>query len=147
MTWVLADRVKETSTTTGTGDITLAGAVAQFRAFSAVCADLDEVPYVIVGQSGTEWEVGDGVWHTGNTLTRTRVRASSNANALVNLSAGTKDVFIDFIGDMTLGHPQRNVQTEDRYVPPETCMYVVDTYEVAAGKELEVAGDSTVEVG
>jgi len=146
MTWILADRVKETSTTTGTGDITLAGAVTQFRAFSAVCADLDEVPYVIVGQSGTEWEVGEGVWHTGNTLTRTRVKASSNAGALVNFSAGTKDVFIDFVGDLTLGHPRRNVQTEDRYVPPETSMVVAESYEVASGKELELAAGAVMEV-
>src|SRR5437879_426046 len=97
MAWVVADRVKETTSTTGTGDLTLLGAVAQFQAFSAVCVDLDQVPYVIVGQGGAEWEVGIGTWHAGNTLTRTRVTASSNAGAAVNLSAGTKDVFLGWL--------------------------------------------------
>lgn len=88
-----ADRVKETTTTTGTGTIALAGAVSQFRAFSAVCANNDTIPYAIVGQSGTEWEVGIGTWTTGNNLARTTVLSSSNAGAAVSFSAGTKDVF------------------------------------------------------
>ena len=88
-----ADRVKETTTTTGTGTVALDGAVAQFRAFSAVCANNDTIPYAIVGQSGTEWEVGIGTWTTGKNLTRTTVLSSSNAGAAVNFSAGTKDVF------------------------------------------------------
>src|SRR6185436_6212020 len=96
MTWVAGDRVKETTTTTGTGDITLAGAVSQFRAFSDVAANGDRIHYAIVGQSGTEWEVGLGTWVAGNTLQRTNVMASSNAGALVNFAAGTKDVFGDF---------------------------------------------------
>lgn len=96
MSFILADRVKETTTTTGTGAVTLAGAVSQFLAFSAVCADGDTVGYAIVGQSGTEWEVGIGKYtSSGTTLTRTTVTASSNSNAAVSFSAGTKDVFIN----------------------------------------------------
>ena len=89
------DRVKETSTTNGTGAITLAGAANQYVAFSTVCAVGDQnIPYAIVGQTGAEWEVGLGVYSAANTLTRDLVLASSNANAVVNLSAGTKDVFL-----------------------------------------------------
>lgn len=89
-----ADRVKETTTTTGTGTITLAGAVAQFRSFASAFADGNVVQYAIVGQTGTEWEVGNGtLGASGTTLARTTVLASSNANAAVNFSAGTKDVF------------------------------------------------------
>ena len=89
-----ADRVKETTTTTGTGTITLAGAVAQFRSFASAFADGSVVQYAIVGQTGTEWEVGNGTFTaSGTTLARTTVLASSNANAAVNFSAGTKDVF------------------------------------------------------
>lgn len=147
MAWVIADRVKETTTTTGTGDLTLAGAVAQFQAFSAVCADLDQVPYAIVGQSGTEWEVGIGTWHAGNTLTRTKVLASSNAGAAVSLSAGTKDVFLDFPSGHGRVHPLNRIQAVDCYLPPDTSLYVADEYEVAPGKELELAAGAVLEIG
>lgn len=98
-----ADRVKETTTTTGTGTITLAGAVAQFRSFASAFADGSVVQYAIVGQTGTEWEVGNGtIGASGTTLARTTVLASSNANAAVNFSAGTKDVFATVTADHLL---------------------------------------------
>ena len=93
MTHLVRDRVKETTTTTGTGDITLAGAVSQFRAFSSVFEVGLRVAYAIVGQTGTEWEVGIGYLSGSSTLVREVVQASSNSDALVNFSAGTKDVF------------------------------------------------------
>lgn len=93
MAHIVADRVKETTTTTGTGAITLAGAVSGFQAFSAVCSVADTVPYTIAGQTGTEWETGIGTYSGANTLTRTTVLSSSNAGSAVNFSAGTKDVF------------------------------------------------------
>jgi hypothetical protein len=90
MAHITADRVQETTTTTGTGAITLAGAVAGFRTFASVMAANDTCYYVIQGT--TEWEVGVGTFNT--TLTRTTVQSSSNAGALVNFSAGTKNVFL-----------------------------------------------------
>jgi len=100
MAQIVADRIKETSTTTGSGVFTLAGAMTGFKAFSAVCADADTVYYAIQGVdiSGNpsgEWEIGLGTWGTGSLLTRTTVYASSNANALVAFSAGTKHVWLD----------------------------------------------------
>lgn len=90
---ITADRCKETSTTTGTGTLTLAGAVTQFRAFDD-CFDVGEqVYYAIEGQTGTEWEVGIGRLATSSTLSRDTILASSNSNAAVNLSSGTKNVF------------------------------------------------------
>lgn len=95
MAKIWADRVKETSTTTGTGDITLAGAVDRFRAFSAVCATNDTFEYAIEGAAGTgEWEIGLGTYSATNTLTRTTVYYSSNTNAAVSFSAGTKTVIL-----------------------------------------------------
>lgn len=93
----LADRVKDSTTSTGTGAVTLAGAApARFRTFGAALADGDSCYYVIEHQSGPDWEVGIGTYAAaGPTLTRTSVLSSSNAGALVNLSAGTKDVYID----------------------------------------------------
>ena len=94
------DRIKETTTTVGTGNITLAGAVSQFRSFSSVFTAnaagwpaADYIYYAIVGQSGTEWEVGKGYLTNATTMVRDTVFSSSNANAAVNFSAGTKDVF------------------------------------------------------
>lgn len=89
-----ADRVKDTTTTTGTGSITLAGsAPSGFQTFAAALGSAaSNVPYAIVG--GTEWEVGFGTLSSSTTLARTKITASSNAGAAVSFSAGTKDVFI-----------------------------------------------------
>lgn len=94
MPGLYADRVKETATTTGAGAITLAGAVAQFQTFASQFALNQNLYYAIAGQTGTEWEVGKGYLSASATLVRNTVTASSNANALVNFSAGTKDVFV-----------------------------------------------------
>lgn len=90
MAHISADRVQETTTTTGTGAITLAGAGTGYRTFASVMAASDTCYYTISG--GAEWEVGLGTFNT--TLTRTTVYASSNAGAAVNFSAGSKNVFI-----------------------------------------------------
>lgn len=97
MAHVTGDRIKETSTTTGTGTITLAGAVAKFLAVSsAATANGDTFDYSIVHQSAVEWEVGVGTRLTATTFSRAPV-ASSNAGAAVNFSAGTKDVFLTLV--------------------------------------------------
>jgi hypothetical protein len=90
--FVIADRVKETTITTGTGTITLAGAATGFRTFSSVAATGDSFWYCIAGAS--EWEVGVGTLASSTTFTRDQVWSSSNAGAVVTLSAGTKDVFL-----------------------------------------------------
>lgn len=92
-----ADRVKETSTSTGTGNFTLAGAVSQFETFAANFDVGQRLDYAIVGQSGTEWETGRGYLSGATTLVRELVFESSNADAAVSFSAGTKDVFCSFV--------------------------------------------------
>jgi hypothetical protein len=92
MGFSIADRVKETTTTTGTGTITLAGAATGFVTFASVMPVGEFFFYVISG--GSEWEVGRGILASSTTFTRDRVFTSSNANALVSFSAGTKDVFL-----------------------------------------------------
>jgi hypothetical protein len=88
-----ADRVQETTTTTGTGTVTLAGAVSDFQAFQTAFPTGTRVFYAIAG--GTDWEVGSGTLVTATTLSRDVVYGSSNAGALVNLAAGSKSVFCD----------------------------------------------------
>ena len=96
MALVLADRVKETTTTTGTGTVTLLGASTGFQSF-AVIGNGNTTYYTIAGQGTSEWEVGVGTYtSSGTTLARTTVLASSNSGSLVNFSAGTKDVFVTY---------------------------------------------------
>ena len=94
MAYIVADRVKETTTVTGTGPTTLAGAASGYRSFASQLSIGDTCAYVIVNSNWSEWETGIGTYSATNTLTRTTVQASTNANAAVVFSAGTKDVFM-----------------------------------------------------
>lgn len=142
--WCTGDRVKETTTTTGTGTLTLAGAVSGFQAFSAIATDLTNVPYAIVG--ATEWEVGIGLWRTGNFLVRGSVLASSNSGALVSFSAGTKDVFCTLPADHGLMPLARQTQVTDVLIPSKSSTYVQD-YELTAGKAVELGPGAAMEIG
>lgn len=94
MALVIKDRVKETTTTTGTGAVSLAGAESNFVTFSSVLSDGDTTYYGIVDSNNTAFEVGLGTYaSSGNTLTRTTVFASSNSGSAVDLQAGSKIVF------------------------------------------------------
>ena len=96
MALTLTDRTKESTTTTGTGTVTLLGAATGFQSFATV-GDGNTTYYCIAGQSGSEWEVGIGTYTlSGTTLSRTTVLSSSNAGLLVNFSSGTKDVFVTY---------------------------------------------------
>jgi hypothetical protein len=96
MALVLADRVKETTTTTGTGTLTLAGAATGFQSFSVI-GNGNTTYYAISSSGGSQWEVGIGTYtSSGTTLARTTIIASSNGGSAVNLSAGTKDVFVTY---------------------------------------------------
>ena len=103
MALVLKDRVKETSATTGTGTLTLDGAVTDFEAFSAI-GDGNTTYYAIVLAENDEWEVGIGTYTaSGTTLSRDTVLESSNSDAKVDFSAGDKDVFCTYPADKS-GH-------------------------------------------
>jgi len=94
MPLVVKDRVQETTTTTGTGTITLAGAVSGFQSFSVI-GNGNTTYYAIVG--GTEWEVGLGTYtSSGTTLSRDTILESSNGGTAVNFSSGTKNVFVTY---------------------------------------------------
>ena len=98
MALVIANRVKETTTTAGTGTVTLLGASTGFQSF-AVIGDANTTYYTIAGQTGNEWEVGIGTYtSSGTTLARTTVLANSSATqpSALNFSAGTKDVFVTY---------------------------------------------------
>lgn len=98
-----ADRVRETTTTTGTGTYSLAGATGGYQTFVAGAGDSSTVTYCCT--DGTDWEVGEGVVTdaTPDTLTRATILESSNADAAVNWGAGEKIIF--------LTHAARDVDT------------------------------------
>lgn len=94
MTHASFDRVRETTSTSGTGTVTLAGAVLGFRTFSSVLATSDTCYYAIVDNTTGDWETGLGTLASSTTLARTTILASSNAGSAVSLASGTKDVFL-----------------------------------------------------
>jgi len=98
MALVLADRVKETTTTAGTGTVTLDGASTGYQSF-AVIGNANTTFYCIAGQTTSEWEVGIGTYtSSGTTLARTTVLSNSAGTqpSALSFSAGTKDVFVTY---------------------------------------------------
>ena len=121
MAFAVYDRVKESSSTTGTGAITLSGAASNYVTFNAAIGVGNFCWYAINSLSANEWEVGWGQLTGATTLTRVKVHSSTNSNALVNFSAGTKEVFVtqpSAFNNQTLGrtniivNPHGSIQQE-----------------------------------
>jgi len=96
MALVINDRVKELSTTSGTGTLDLDGAVTGFDTFVSGIGDTNTTYYAIFEQGTANWEVGIGTVGdaTPDTLARTTILTNSDGNtSAITLSAGTKDVF------------------------------------------------------
>ena len=95
MAFITADRVLDSSTSTGTGAFVVSGTpAAGYRTFSAVLSVGDTCYYSIQGQTTAEFEVGLGTYSSANTITRTTVYSSSNSGSAVTFSAGTKNIFL-----------------------------------------------------
>ena len=115
MALIVKDRVRETSATTGTGTLTLSGAVSGFQSFSAI-GNANETYYTIVNAATGDWEVGIGTYTaSGTTLSRNQVLESSNGGALVNFGAGTKDVFGTYPADRSVS--QADIGTAPNEIP------------------------------
>jgi hypothetical protein len=102
MGFVLSDRVRDTTSTTGTGTITVSGTPpSTYNTFSAICDVGDVIPYFIQNRTANEWEVGIGTYSAANQISRDTILASSSfgspdvAPAAVNFSGGVKDVVLD----------------------------------------------------
>jgi hypothetical protein len=109
MALIVADRIQETSTTTGNGALTLLGATTGYRAASTVCANGDTFTYYaedvdVSGRPLGGWETGLGTWGTGNILTRTTIYASSNAGAAVVWAAGTRKIGLGLVANAAIGN-------------------------------------------
>jgi hypothetical protein len=107
MALVLKDRIKQESSTLGTGTVTLAATYDGYSSFASFYSDGEEVYYTISNtETGvTEWEVGRGTYSSG-TLARDTVLSSTNSNNLVNFTSGIKEVFVTYPAD-------RAVTTDD----------------------------------
>jgi hypothetical protein len=111
MALTFADRVKETSTTAGTGTLTLAGAMYGYQSFAAI-GDGNTTYYSIYDNSTGAWEVGIGTYTaSGTTLSRTTVLASSTGGTLVSFSAATKEVFVTYPSERAVYTDVANLYT------------------------------------
>lgn len=99
MALVVKDRVQESSTTTGTGALTLGGALTGFQSFSSAIGDGNTTYYTITANG--DWEVGLGTVGAG-TLSRDTVLESSNSGSLVNFGAGAKNVFCTYPAEQAI---------------------------------------------
>lgn len=111
MALTFADRVKETSTTAGTGTLTLAGAAFGFQSFAAI-GNANTTYYAIYDGVSGDWEVGIGTYTvSGTTLSRDTVLSSSNAGALVVFSSATKEVFVTYPSERAVYKNSANTYT------------------------------------
>jgi hypothetical protein len=125
MALVINDRVKETTTTTGTGTVSLGGAVTGFETFAAGVGNSNTTYYAIVHQTANEFEVGLGTLDGDSSdLARTTVISSSNSDSAVDFAAGTKDVFCT--------------------IPASKLIFEDANNDATVGRNLTVTGDLTV---
>jgi len=125
MALVINDRVKETTTTTGTGAVSLGGATTGFETFAAGVGNSNTTYYVIAHQTASEWEVGLGTLDGDSSdLTRTTVISSSNSDSAVSFAAGTKDVFCT--------------------IPASKLIFEDANNDATIGRNLTVTGDLTI---
>jgi hypothetical protein len=125
MALVINDRVKETTTTTGTGAVSLGGATTGFETFAAGVGNSNTTYYVIAHQTASEWEVGLGTLDGDSSdLTRTTVISSSNSDSAVDFAAGTKDVFCT--------------------IPASKLIFEDANNDATIGRNLTVTGDLTI---
>jgi hypothetical protein len=151
MPLVVKDRVNETSTTTGTGTFTLAGAVTGFQTFAAI-GDGNTTYYAIVLQGGSEFEVGLGTYSSsGTTLSRDTILSSSNSNNAVNFSAGTKNVFCDYPAPKAVYGDSTNTAFQAQFAASNGLMMnnmtVGTTFTIPTGYSASSVGPVTVSGG
>lgn len=123
MAFVINDRVKETTSTTGTGNVSLSGAEVGYQSFSSGIGSGNSCYYTIAYDS--EWEVGIGTLTNATTFTRDSVISSSNASTLVSFTTGIKDIFCALPATRTPSPvmvPQQFVNTHNSVISDDQTM-------------------------
>ena len=146
MSYITADRVKESSTIIGTGTIPLLGSAVGFRTFASQMSVGDTCSYVIANTTGSEWEVGIATYSAANTLTRTTVQSSTNANAVVNFSAGMKDVFISPTAQSVIDYNPitHQISNADSIVASSVASGVGNSLTITAGNGVGVGAGGNI---
>ena len=156
MALVINDRVKETTTTTGTGTINLGGAQTNFETFVSGIGNSNTTYYAIVNRLTAEFEIGLGTITDASpdTLARTTVISSTNSDNAVNFSAGTKDVFCtlpaskavikDASNDVTL---QADLTVGALLKMPDVTSGKVLVADGTSYQEVAISGDATIASG
>lgn len=144
MALIVKDRVRENSSTTGTGTLTLSGAVSGFQTFSSAIGNTNTTYYAIV--NNTEWEVGLGTVGAG-TLSRDTVLESTNAGSLVNFSAGTKDVFCTYPAEQSVYFNAPNKVAITGGAIWENTNTIASNYTISTNTNAMSAGNVTVNSG
>ena len=145
MAFVVKDRVKVTTVTTGTGTLTLGSAATGFQTFSVI-GDGNTTSYAIVDSASGTWEIGIGTYTaSGTTLSRTTVLESSNSGSLVNFGAGDKDVFVTYPAEKAvfLGVNQ-NITSSGMW---ENAITINEPYTIGTGNNAISAGPITIASG
>lgn len=140
MALVLNDRVKETTTTTGTSSFALGGAVTGFQTFSAGVGANNTTYYAIA--SGSDWEVGLGTLSSdGLTLARTTILQSSNSDSIVTFGSGSKDIFCTY--------PASKAVTTDTAVvaPASSTDNAIARFDSTTGKLIQNSGITISDTG
>lgn len=157
MPLVVKDRIKETSTTSGTGTLTLAGAAAGFRSFADI-GDGNTTYYAIVDPTANTWEVGIGTYtSSGTTLSRDTILSnSSGTTSAINFAANVKDVFVTYPSDKSVHEDADNVAYAQSFGAVNSILFsknTVDTsvtfpagYNGISGHEVTVGSGVTVTV-
>jgi len=157
MPLVVKDRIKETSTTSGTGTLTLAGASAGFRSFADI-GNGNTTYYAIVDSNAGTWEVGIGTYTaSGTTLSRDTVLPnSSGTTAKINFAANSKDVFVTYPSDKSVHEDASDVAYAQHLAAANgiflsnqtvsTTMTFPTGYDGISGKNTTIASGVTVTV-
>ena len=147
MALVINDRVKETTTTTGTGTVTLGGAVSGFETFAAGIGNSNTTYYCIV--LNAEFEVGLGTLSSdSSTLARTTVISSSNSDSAVDFSAGTKFVFCCLpASKATVLDANNNLTLPAKLIMPDVTSGKILVADGTSYEEVALSGDATIASG
>ncbi len=157
MPLVVKDRIKETSTTSGTGTLTLAGASAGFRSFADI-GNGNTTYYAIVDSTAGTWEVGIGTYtSSGTTLSRdTVLSSSSGTTSKINFAANSKDVFVTYPSDKSVHEDASDVAYAQHLAAANgiflsnqtvsTTMTFPTGYDGISGKNSTIASGVTVTV-
>ena len=152
MPLVVRDRVQETSTTTGTGTFTLAGASTGFQSFSAI-GNGNTTYYTIAAQGGSQWEVGIGTYtSSGTTLSRDTVLSSSaGGTTKVDFSAGIKNVFVTYPAGKAVYGDETDTAFEPQFAASNGLvmnnMTVGTSFTIPTGYSASAVGPVTISSG